>query len=93
MKKFLFIICILIAVGCEVPKRDLGFEKEQNFVVSSSIVELDNNQKIDYVDYSKFNKWINSHLNITIQAIASVNRSGYGATSGFLIVYTESENE
>lgn len=47
-------------------------------------------QTIDVVDVDNIVTWLKSHTNIIIDTMTCVDNSGYGRTSGFIIVYHKS---
>jgi hypothetical protein len=81
MKKLLFLLIFFI--GCRNPASDMGLSQIQ---VSNT---LESGQSIAYVEYNSLGVWIQSHKNIDINTISSVDKDSYGQTSGFIIVYKE----
>lgn len=80
-------------------KEDLGFgpqdriqvllQPQERNVITQPVREFAGGQRMEYVEYAKFQDWINSHKKVHLDFIVPIDREGHGRTSAFLIVYKE----
>jgi hypothetical protein len=88
--KIVWLVCLLILAGCTAPKENIGFG-EVKTMTSSNVKTFSHGQKLEYVDGSKgLGRWLSTHEGkVHIDSIVPLGYGAYGATSEFLIVYTE----
>lgn len=92
----LILLLILVACGgCVDVPRDLGLEltvpqRVHEQIKIKTLATGKTGQIVAYVPYVDFKDWIKEHLKeARIDAITSVDKDGYGSTSGFIVVYSE----
>ncbi len=93
MKLILPLIAILALTACgETPSpqstndlADIGLNGtdviRHNFTLT--------NQNVTVIPYSETIQWLKDNKHIHIDAIAAIDRSGHGATSGYIIVWSD----
>lgn len=98
MKYFIFLLFLL--AGCS-PSVEKGMHFSTEVAEKStapattefhSTIDLDCGQHVKYVEYSTLGIWLKDRQEkITIVSICPVDRSGYGSTTGFIVVYKNNE--
>lgn len=95
MMKYLLIfvavlIFLLLLLGCENPAAvDLGFQQQQQQQrTTTTIKKTGAGQCVVYVAYEDLGKWFDTHVEIRIDALSAVDKTGHGSTTGFIVVYT-----
>ena len=85
----LLVIMLLGLCGCEDDERMHKLTAPKSAEMGDPFtVDMKNGQCVVTIGRDDFNQWLNSHAGIIkIVSISSVDFSGHGSTTGFMVVY------
>jgi len=77
---------ILSVSGCSQPDKN-GLNRMGGSVVTPISAATTAGQEVVTISYDDLKSWLESHKDIKICSVTSIDRDNYGMTTAFLIVY------